>query len=331
MEKILTIIIPVYNVEKYIRQCLDSIILDEEQMKRLEVIVVNDGTPDQSSVIAHEYEKRYPQSIKVIDKKNGGHGSAWNVGLKHANGKYIRFLDSDDWLSNLSSFIEELRRHDEDLVFTHLTKYDVKKQSSFLFKIENIHYNQLYSTSSFSVIKTCNTFQIYNFWHCTYKKDIFQGEQPLFVEKVFYDDGILFIAPLILGKTIVFLDTTLYNYRIGQSGQTINENVQRRHAYDYAKVFKSIIDFANRHPNISKIQTEQRDLFCYEQLKYHFSLFSQLPYQEFRTIIDDVLPYIKKNAPYIQFSPKARFYSIMPSYFAWYCIQLFNKHILKIN
>ncbi len=77
MEKILTIIIPVFKVEKFIRQCLDSVILTEEQMKWLEVIVVNDGTPDQSGIIAHEYEAKYPQSIKVIDKENGGHGSTW--------------------------------------------------------------------------------------------------------------------------------------------------------------------------------------------------------------------------------------------------------------
>lgn len=331
MKKILSIIIPVYKVEKYIRQCLDSVILNEEQMKCLEVIVVNDGTPDQSGVIAHEYEKRYPQSIKVIDKENGGHGSAWNVGLKNANGKYIRFLDSDDWLSNLSSFIEELKKRDEDLVFTHLAKYDMRKLSSALSKIESIQYLQTYSTSSFSTKEANTDYYIYNFWYCTYKKEIFQGEQPLFVEKVFYDDAILFMAPFILGKTMVFLDTTLYNYRIGQSEQSINENVKKKHASDYVKVSKSLIEFANRHPKINKIQTEQRDIFLNEYMKFRFSLFSQLPYKEFRTIVDDLLPYIRKNAPYIQLSPKAKFYNIMPSYFAWYCIQLFNKYILKIN
>ena len=331
MEKILTIIIPVYKVEQYIKQCLDSVILEEDQMKCLEVIIVNDGTPDQSGTIAHEYESRYPQSIKVIDKENGGHGSAWNVGLKQATGKYIRFLDSDDWLSNLSTFIEELKKRDEDLVFTHLANYDVRSQSSIMLKFNNIQYLQTYYTSSFSSIETGNKYDIFNFWYCTYKKDIFQGEQPLFVEKVFYDDSILFIAPFILGKTIVFLDTTLYNYRIGQSGQSINEDVKKKHANDYVKVGKSLIEFANRHPKINIIQTEQRDLFFYNYMKFRFSLFSQLPYQEFRIIVDDFLPYIKKNAPYIKFSPKAKFYIMMPSYIAWYCIQLFNRHILKIS
>ena len=165
MDKILTIIIPVYNVEQYIRQCLDSVILDEEQMKWLEVIIVNDGTPDQSGIIAHEYESKYPQSIKVIDKENGGHGSAWNVGLKYAKGKYIRFLDSDDWLSNLSSFIEELRNRDEDLVITHIFKYDVRNHSSTVFETGTTQYHKVFSTSSFSVKEINNDYYIYNFWY----------------------------------------------------------------------------------------------------------------------------------------------------------------------
>lgn len=331
MEKILTIVIPVYKVEQYIRQCLDSVILDDEKMEWLEVIIVNDGTPDQSGIIAHEYESKYPQSIKVIDKENGGHGSAWNVGLKHANGRYIRFLDSDDWLSNLSSFIEDLKHHDEDLIFTHMAKYDVRNQSSSVLKIKNIQYHQVYSTTSFSYIPTGNQYYMYGFWYCTYKKDIFQQEQPLFVEKVFYDDAILFLAPYILGKTMFFLDTTLYNYRIGHSGQSVNVNIERRHAWDYVKVSKSLIEFANRHPNLNKVQSVQRDDFLYHYMKNRFSLFSQLSYQEFRTIIDDFLPYITKNAPYIKSSPKARFYCAAPPYLAWYCIKLFNKYILKIK
>ena len=331
MEKILTIIIPVYKVEQYIRQCLDSVILDEKQMKWLEVIIVNDGTPDRSGIIAHEYESKYPQSIKVIDKENGGHGSAWNVGLKYAKGKYIRFLDSDDWLSNLSSFIVELSTRDEDLVFTHIAKFDVRNQSSLVSKISNVVFYQTYDTSSFDINKIDENYYIYNFWYCTYKSDIFQREQPLFVEKVFYDDAILFMAPYILGSSMVFLDTTLYNYRIGQSGQSINENVKRKHAYDYIKVSKSLVEFANRHPNLNKNQTEQRNFFLYEYMKFRFSLFSQLPYQEFRALSDDLLPYIKKNAPYIKLSPKAKFYSILPGYLGWYCIQLFNRYILKIK
>ena len=96
MNKLLTVVVPVYKVERYINKCLDSLILPDEQMDLVEVIVVNDGTPDQSAVMAKEYERRFPNSFRVIDKENGGHGSAWNRGVAEATGKYLRFLDSDD-------------------------------------------------------------------------------------------------------------------------------------------------------------------------------------------------------------------------------------------
>ena len=98
MEKLLSIVVPVYNVEKYINKCLESLAVSEEQMAQLEVLVVNDGTPDNSAIMAKEFEKKYPQTFRVIDKENGGHGSCCNLGLKEAHGKYIHFLDSDDWL-----------------------------------------------------------------------------------------------------------------------------------------------------------------------------------------------------------------------------------------
>ena len=120
MDKLLSIVVPVYKVEKYIGKCLDSLIVSDDVMEKMEVIVVNDGTPDNSALIAKEYEKRYPDIIRVIDKENGGHGSAWNRGVEEAQGKYISFLDSDDWLTNFREFVLKLEKTDTDLVFTNL-------------------------------------------------------------------------------------------------------------------------------------------------------------------------------------------------------------------
>ena len=81
--------------------------LDEELMNKLEVIIVNDGTPDNSAEMSREYVKRYPLTFRQIDKENGGHGSAWNVGLKESTGYYLRFLDSDDLLTNLGVLMDD--------------------------------------------------------------------------------------------------------------------------------------------------------------------------------------------------------------------------------
>lgn len=90
MEKLITIVIPTYNMEKYLDKCLTSLIVPDEYMELLEVLVVNDGSKDNSSAIAHRYEDKYPQTFRVIDKENGNYGSYVNRGLKEAAGKYIK-------------------------------------------------------------------------------------------------------------------------------------------------------------------------------------------------------------------------------------------------
>lgn len=327
--KLLTIVIPVYKVEKYIRQCLDSIILPEDEMEQLEVIVVNDGTPDNSAVIAHEYAEKYPKSIKVIDKENGGHGSAWNVGLKLATGKYTRFLDSDDWLSNLSTFISQLNNIDADMVFTHLNHFYEQTNSTTILRINEFDYNYIYDSSTFPFKKLGYKPYIFNFWYCTYKTVMLQKEQPLFVEKVFYDDAILFLAPYLIGHSMYFLDLPLYNYRLGRPGQTVNPDVKKAHADDYLKVSEKLIDFANSHTDISNNLKEQRNETLSSYMKYRCATFSSLSYKDYKRIMKRFNLLIDK-APYIKKSPKMKFFQYTPSFISWSCFQIFNKFILPI-
>ena len=105
MDKILSIIVPTYNMEKYLERCLSSLIVSDEQMAMLEVLVINDGSKDRSSEIAHGYESRYPDTFRVIDKTNGHYGSCVNRGLQEATGKYVKVLDADDWF-NTENFAE---------------------------------------------------------------------------------------------------------------------------------------------------------------------------------------------------------------------------------
>ena len=101
MEKILTIIIPTYNMEKYLDKCLTSLIIEDKKlMKLLEVLVVIDGAKDRSSEIGHTYQDKYPETFRVIDKENGNYGSCINRGLKEAKGKYVKVLDADDSFDN---------------------------------------------------------------------------------------------------------------------------------------------------------------------------------------------------------------------------------------
>lgn len=107
--KILSIIVPSYNMEAYLPKCLSSLVIDDKQLlRKLDVIVVNDGSKDRTSEIAHEFEAKYPDVFRVIDKENGHYGSCINAGVKIAAGTYVKVLDADDWF-NTNNFQKYLR------------------------------------------------------------------------------------------------------------------------------------------------------------------------------------------------------------------------------
>ena len=91
-DKILSVVIPAYNMEKYLDECIGSI-TRSEFIDSIEIIVVNDGSKDDTSRIAHNWELRFPQSVRVVDKENGGHGSAINLGARICVGKYFKILE----------------------------------------------------------------------------------------------------------------------------------------------------------------------------------------------------------------------------------------------
>ena len=138
MEKVLTVIIPTYNMENYLRYCLDSLLI-KEFLKQLEVLIINDGSKDGSSVIGHEYEQLYPEIFRVIDKENGNYGSCINRGLKEAKGKYVKILDADDSFNtdNFESFVSFLIQTDADLILSDFAvvnmNREVKKIISYRF------------------------------------------------------------------------------------------------------------------------------------------------------------------------------------------------------
>ena len=133
MQKLLTIVIPTYNMQDYLHRCLDSLVLKDEQlMSQLEVLVINDGSKDNSSAIGHEYETKFPNTFRVIDKENGNYGSCVNRGLKEATGKYIKVLDADDWFDTdeFVKYLAELLKVDADLVLTDYSIVDAGSMSA---------------------------------------------------------------------------------------------------------------------------------------------------------------------------------------------------------
>lgn len=244
MQKLLTIVVPVYKVEAYINKCLDSLLLSPDKMQQLEVIIVNDGTPDDSAELSREYVKRYPESFRQIDKENGGHGSAWNVGLKEATGKYLRFLDSDDWLTNLSEFLDKLSSCDADVVITRLNRYYEARNLSEVTQCPKT-IDSVMPISCIGPEEFAECDLVCDFWFSTYKTAILKPLHPLFLEGVSYDDSILFIVPLLFAQNYIAYDLVLYNYLLERQGQSMDLDVQKKKIPDRLKVLRQMCSFLN--------------------------------------------------------------------------------------
>lgn len=138
--KLITFVVPSYNAEEYLERNLNSLVIGGDEV---EIIVVNDGSKDRTSEIAHAYEAKYPNIIRVIDKENGGHGSGVNAGIENATGLYFKCVDSDDWVDEkaykqvLAVIRENINNNvNVDLYFTNFVfeRLDLNKQ-----KVESLH------------------------------------------------------------------------------------------------------------------------------------------------------------------------------------------------
>ena len=303
MKKLLTVVVPVYKVEKYINKCLDSLIMPDEQMKQLEVICVNDGTPDNSAIMAKEYVKRYPDTFQVIDKENGGHGSAWNKGVELATGKYLRFLDSDDWLTNLSEFMARLEKFDVDLVFTDLqnvhendSKFDRFHSCSLAMQPDKEYDAEEYDWKT-RTAKLHNGFNATNFQTCTYRTSILKQFHPVFFEKMFYDDEILFVLPLCVAKSFVYFNLTLYNYLKGREGQTTDPKVLAKNINFKVKIRKHQVMFYKEHkPVSSKLNDKIQDILLSRNM-HTFRLMAMYPKRESLEEMEKMYKWLQENYP----------------------------------
>ena len=238
--KILTIIIPTYNMERYLRKCLDSLIVSEENMRRLEVLVVNDGSKDSSLAIGHEYEAKYPQTFRVIDKENGNYGSCVNRGLKEATGKYVKVLDADDYFDAtvFDEFIYFLQDKDVDLIISDFSVVD--ESGNCLSKVTyDLPLSRLFGLKD--IPTGMNPLLIH---HCiTYKRDVFARFAYKQTEGISYTDDEWVFKPMMWVENVLYFPKTLYFYLRGREGQTFDPEIVERTLEQRIMVAKEMITF----------------------------------------------------------------------------------------
>lgn len=238
MEKVLSVSIAAYNAEPFLVECVESI-LTSPVAQDIEVLVINDGSTDKTLELAEELRDRYPASIKIINKENGGWGSTVNEGIKNATGKYFKLLDADDWFytENLQEYISVLKQLESDLVITPFGKYDDDMQKVYA----EVHYK-------------LSKNQVYNFDECadeidplmhafTFKTEVLQRSNMYILDKCFYTDVQYVLEGSINCKSMKYLDLLIYKYRLGRGGQSCSKEGFAKHYEDHRRVVEYLISY----------------------------------------------------------------------------------------
>lgn len=242
--------------------CLDSLLVGKEEV---EIIIINDGSKDNTLKIAKEYEKKYPSIIKVVDKENGGHGSGVNKGLELATGLYYKVVDSDDWadenaLKEIIQKIKELKQAKQE-VDLFIANYVYEKEGNQ----KVIHYPNLPQNKVFSwqEIKHFGTGEYLLMHSVFYRTKLLKETKIKLPEHTFYVDNIFVYYPLPFVKTMYYMDTDFYRYFIGREDQSVNESIMIQRVDQQLFVTKTMIEFGSP----LKMQKENPKL-CQYQLHY---------------------------------------------------------------
>ena len=304
-----SVIVPVYNVEKYIEKCLSSLV--NQTLRDIEIIVVNDGSPDNSQKIIDKYAKKY-SNIKSFTKKNGGLSDARNFGLKYASGEYIAFVDSDDYVK--LDMYEKM--------------YDKAKENNFDMVVCDIDY--LYPDKTLRVSSgleddTTNIKDVYlnthpAAWNKIFKKELFEND-VYFKKNVWFEDVefIYRMLPYIKSIGVVKEDFNQYVQREGSITSIVNKKI-----YHYIDNMNGIIDFYKKR----KLYDEYQKELEYAYVRYIYATFirsvKRYDYKDYIEAVDIAIKNVKEHFP--KYRKNKYFYKSLKGLY----LVMFNKFVAKI-
>ena len=243
--KLLSIAVPCYNSEGYMRNCIESLLPGGDEV---EIIIVDDGsTKDRTAEIADEYAAKYPGIVKAVHQENGGHGQAVNTGLKHATGLYFKVVDSDDWLDKenypkvldkLAELVREGQNVDMMLCNYIYDKQGVKHKKA-------IRYANVFPQDQVFTWKDAKHFHLgqYILMHSViYRTQMLKNCGLELPQHTFYVDNIFVYYPLPYVKNLYYMDLDLYRYFIGRADQSVNESIMVKRVDQQLRVTKHMID-----------------------------------------------------------------------------------------
>lgn len=226
--KLLTVTVPCYNSQDYMRHCIESLLPGGE---RVEILIIDDGSKDDTGRIADEYAEKYPTIVRVIHQENGGHGEGINQGLRHAAGTYFKVVDSDDWLSDdFPAFLDLLEqceaRGGVDLAVTNY--YYVHSDG---IGDRSINYSSVLPEGRVFTWADTRPFRIHQMLtihSCTFRTENMRKWGCELPKHTFYEDNLMVYLTLPHTRRMVYMNADLYRYAIGRPDQSVQRTVMMK-------------------------------------------------------------------------------------------------------
>jgi glycosyltransferase involved in cell wall biosynthesis len=249
MKKILSVSIAAYNVSKTLAECVEPF-LRCTALEQLDIMIVDDGSKDKTASIAQKYASRFPNSIRLISKENGGWGSTVNTGIQNAKGLYFRQLDGDDYYNpeNLAVYVDFLSKSGADMVVAPYVEYDEQTGDILAEKDCN---------PGCSIGKIYALKDLYNFapfMHSVAVKTALLKDSVDVTEKCFYTDTEFVLKACNQVNSVMFFDKAIYYYRRASVGQSMSLDGMEKHYADQTKVIEVMLKYMKNEVKREEVQ-----------------------------------------------------------------------------
>ena len=240
--KLITFAVPCYNSAAYMDHCIKTLL---EAGDEAEIILVDDGSTDDTPAIADRYAEQYPDVVRVIHQPNGGHGEGVNQGLAHATGLYYKVVDSDDWLDvpSLHKVMAQLRTFAEnpvDMVVCNYVYEHVEDNTAHTVNYRNVFpVNKVFTWEEIHKFLPSQNLLMHS---VIYRSQLLRDCGLVLPKHTFYVDNIFVYQPLPSVKTLYYMDLDLYRYFIGRADQSVNESVMVKRVDQQLRVTRHMID-----------------------------------------------------------------------------------------
>jgi len=243
--KLITFAVPCYNSAAYMEHCIETLLTGGDDV---EIILVNDGSKDETGAIADRYAAQYPEIIRAVHQPNGGHGEGVNQGLRHATGLYYKVVDSDDWLDEgaLAQLIRKVKENlakDEllDLYIFNYVYEHVAEGKSFPMKYTNVF--PVNQKITWDAMKSFGISQYLLMHAVMYRTEVLRACGLELPKHTFYVDNLFVYKPFPLVRSVYYMDLDLYRYYIGRADQSVNEKVMVGRVDQQVRITKIMRDY----------------------------------------------------------------------------------------